>query len=249
MCSSREGRVSVTEESTPQNQGSHKRGLLTFAAALVVFAGAAYGLYATNTWPFSATVTPVEQPAEQSETPEATAPEATKPAVPAAIQEEIYRQQYASAAAIGDLVGGNWASFDMGQVASNAGDATLKFTATTTTGTTVGGTLGFVKNGDTWYLTSVTRDGLVKAAPAVAVDSAVVTTIVEQQAQNQELMTQMLDGQFKKATIGSIEKGSNTATINVTLSGGPAGEKKAQIVCISTTSGATTQWFITKVSL
>lgn len=224
------------------------RGLLVFAVALVVFAGAAYGLYATGTWPFSSEeLTPVEEPAA----PAPEAPEATKPAVtvPVAIQEEIYRQQYASAASIGDLVNGGWASFDIGAVTTLSDSATMAFTATTTSGSSVGGTLGFVKDGATWYLTSVTRAGTEKAAPNVAVDNAIVTTIVQEQAANQELIKQLLNGDYTKATIGSIDKGSNTATINVTFSGGSAGEKKAQIVCIASTSGATTQWFITKVSL
>ncbi len=181
--------------------------------------------------------------------PTASAP---KPVVPVSTapptleqQKQMYWEQVASQEQIGKLVRDEIASFALGSVTRVGSDANVRVTANYRAGGSLSGTMVLRDHSGAWYFKSITRDGRVASTPMGTADTAVMATIVSQQAANQDIPSNIISGGHTMMTIDSVTPGSGTATIGITLSGGSAPVTKGTITCVSTKIGGVTHWFIT----
>jgi hypothetical protein len=194
-----------------------------------------------------------------SQKPPAAAPAAATPSttaatprLPAEAQQRMFAEQVASRAALTELVGGQIASFELGQPVVTGDSATVPLTAVMTDGTNVSAALAFKKYQGTWYFFSLTRAGGAANRDTKSpggFDAAVVAAITEQQAQagTQELLTDgLLKGGYRTIKVDGVTMGPRTATVDVTLSGGTEPDSKGRLVCISKTDGSTTYWFVAR---
>lgn len=231
-----------------------RKGVMTaLLAILLVIAAIVAVAYAMEIGPFEgmggqqaeeteppATTPPAD---ETTDTPEP-APSATLPS--SAAQEVMYWEQLASYEQIADLVDDKFASFDLGEVATNSEGATVRVSAVYRDGGSLTGTLLMRKFSEAWYFAMITRDGNPTTTPVSgAADMAVAKAIAEGNAANQEIPVAILDGGYTKITVDKVSKGSGTALVDVTFSGGTLPETKGQITCISKEIGGTVKWFVT----
>lgn len=244
---------------TDENQAAadvskSRKGVMTaLLAILLVIAVIVGGAYALGIGPFAAPkaepadTTPVEPVEDETEAQESTgtpAPAVSLP--PGEAQEVMYWEQIASAEQLSDLVDGKFASFELGQVATNSATADIKVTGTYSEGGTLSGWLLLREYNDAWFFSMITRDGNPTTTPVSGTaDMAVARAIAEGNAANQEIPEAIVDGGYKKIAIDKVTKGSGTALVNVTFSGGSLPEAEGEITCISKDVNGVTKWFVT----
>lgn len=253
----------MAEEIQPTVEVSKSRKRIVFAVlAILVVVGAIVGIaFALGVGPFSApesesakTPTPstdtADQPAEQAPAPAPAPTPAAAVTLPSTdAQAVVYWEQVASEEQIADLVADKYATLEFSQIATGGDKADVRVKATYRDGKVMNGWLLLRKYGEAWYFAMITRDGHPTTTPVNGVaDMDVAKTIAEQQSANQEVMKALLDGGFTKITVNRVTKGSGTAMIDVSFSGGSAAESKGQITCISKTESGTSRWFITGFS-
>lgn len=230
-----------------------RKGVMTALLAILLVIAAIVGVaYAMELGPFAPPAAePVEeapeQPAEEPAAEETETPAPSITTLPSAeAQEVMYWEQIASAEQIADLVDDKFASFELGQKATNTETADIKVTGTYRDGGTLSGWILLRKYNESWFFARITRDGNPTTAPVSgAVDMAVAKAIAEGNAANQEIPVAILDGGYTKITIDKVAKGSGTALVDATFSGGSLPEATGQITCISKDVGGVTKWFIT----
>jgi hypothetical protein len=161
-------------------------------------------------------------------------------------QARMFWEQYDSNEQIQDLVEGRIAAFSMGSVTKSSSQANIGVTAAYSGGGSLSGTMVLRNYSGTWYFSSITRSGGGgPRPPRRPADTGVVSTIVAQQAQSQDIITGFIDGGYKRVEVHSASRGSGTATLDVTLSGGSLGRTPAQIVCVVKDLYGDKHWFIT----
>jgi hypothetical protein len=176
--------------------------------------------------------------------PDTSAAAVTPPS--ASEQYRMFWEQYDSDEQIQDLAEGRIAYFSLGSVNKTASQANIGVTAGYSGGGSLSGTIVLRGYSGTWYFSSITRSGGGGARPPRRpADTGVVSTIVNQQAASQDIITGFLDGGYKYVEVNSVSRGSGTATIDVTLSGGSLGRKAAQIVCVVKEIYGDKHWFVT----
>lgn len=246
---------------TEENQAAvdiskSRKGVMTALLAILLVIAAIVGVaYAMQLGPFAAPeAEPVVQTPEPAEEEvEEEAEEASEAAAPATVslpsleaQEVMYWEQVASAEQIADLVDDRIASFELGQKATNSDTVDIKVAAAYRDGGTLSGWLLLRKYNNGWFFARITRDGNPATTPVSGTaDMAVAKAIAEGNAANQEIPVALVDGGYTTITIDKVAKGSGTALIDVTLSGGSLPETKGQITCISKDVSGVTKWFIT----
>lgn len=195
---------------------------------------------------------PTKTADEPAETPPTPAPSTGTDTGSAAVpppgdaQARMYWEQVASQENIGKLVRGQIASFALGTPSNNGSTASIPVTAFYTDGGSLNGTMVLRNYNGTWYFSSITRAGGSGGAPSgVPADYGVVSTIVSQQATNQDIPKAIVSGGYKTMTVNSASGGSGTATLGITLSGGTAPRTSGSVVCITKTIGGKKYWFIT----
>lgn len=229
-----------------------KKGMIAALVAILLVLAAIVGVaYAMELGPFAPAESnePVQQtpPAddESDESTETSAP-ASVSLPPADAQEVMFWEQMASAVTIAELVDDKFASFTVTKVSSGTEAATVGITAAYRDGVTVNGSIVLRSYNEAWFVASMSKDGAVQATPvAGAADEAVAKAIAEGCAANQEIPAAIIDGGYKLITVDKVTKGSGTAMIDVTFSGGTATTTKGQITCISKEIGGVIHWFVT----
>ncbi|MCL4079020.1 hypothetical protein MX659_05390 [Coriobacteriia bacterium Es71-Z0120] len=173
----------------------------------------------------------------------------TSPAVspPTADQAaRMYWEQVASQEQIGNLVRGKVKSIRFGTVTVSGEAATVPLTVTYTDGSTLSGRMVLRKYGTAWYFSSIARSGNpLTVTTGKSADLAVVSTIVNQQASNQDLISGIVNGTYTSCAVNGVSSGSGTATVRITLSGGSAAPVAGRITCISKVIDGTKMWFVT----
>ncbi|MHB1340402.1 MAG: hypothetical protein ACYCX5_01405 [Coriobacteriia bacterium] len=173
----------------------------------------------------------------------------TEPAVnpPTADQaSRMYWEQVASQEQIGRLVRGEISRITLGTVSKSGSTATVPLTVSYSSGGSLSGTMVLRNYSGTWYFSSIARSGnSLSVKTGTAGDPGIVSTIVNQQASNQEIVTGIVNGTYKTVTVNSFSGGSGTQTINITVGGGSAPTTAGSIVCVSKTISGTKHWFIT----
>lgn len=158
----------------------------------------------------------------------------------------MYWEQVASQEQIGKLVRGEVSRFSIGSVAVSGDTATVPLTVTYTDGSSLSGRMVLRKYGNAWYFSSIARSGNpLTVTTGKSADLGVVSTIVNQQATNQDLVAGIVSGAYKSCTINGVSAGSGTATVKITLSGGSGSPVSGRITCISKVIDGTKHWFIT----
>lgn len=187
-------------------------------------------------------------PAPEADEPPAVQPAATPPGGQQVAR--MYWEQVDSQQQINKLVNGEISSFSLGTPNVGAQVASVGVSVSYKAGGSLGGSLVMRKYGTAWYFSSITASGgggtTAQRRPA---DQGVVSTLVSQQATNQNVILGFLDGGYKRVTVNSVSKGSGTATINVTLDGGTRPRSAAQIVAVSKNIDGTKYWFVTTFRL
>ncbi len=197
------------------------------------------------------------EPTEAAEAP-ATQPSGTTsggsstPAVTLPTSDQaarMYWEQVASQEQIGKLVRGEVSRFSIGSVSVSGDAAVVPLTVTYTDGSSLSGRMVLRKYGTAWYFSSIARSGNpLTVTTGKSADLAVVQTIVNQQATNQDLVAGIVSGAYKTCTIAGVSSGSGTATVKITLSGGSGSPVAGRITCISKAIDGTKHWFITSFS-
>jgi hypothetical protein len=168
------------------------------------------------------------------------------PAVSDAMRGSLFYEQISSQASITDLVNSEFTALTVDSVSTTADSATLRVTATHKQLSAYRGTLVFVRSGDMWLFKSISRDGVTGVLPThPAVDSAIVDAVIQQHVVNQAVLKDLFAGGYKTLTATGIQKGPNTATIQVTMSGGTKPDRKGDVLLICKNLEGTTYWFIT----
>lgn len=188
-----------------------------------------------------------EQPATQPSG--STSGASTKPAVTLPTSDQaarMYWEQVASQEQIGKLVRGEVSRFSIGTVSVSGDTAIVPLSVSYTDGSSLSGRMMLRKYGNAWYFSSIARSGSpLTVTTGKAADLGVVSTIVNQQATNQDLVAGIVSGAYKSCTINGVSAGSGTATVRITLSGGSGSPVAGRITCISKVIDGTKMWFVT----
>jgi len=227
-----------------------------FAAAFVYAGGMDYvtgllGGTPTNTTEQPTTPstpsTPTTTTTEPTQSVEPTAPAGPEGyALDPAAKARMFNEQVASRETLTELADGKFASITMGTPAVSGADARVPVTATYKAGGSFSGTLLLKKYENAWYFAAIARGGnSLSVKPAsVGVDTGVVDTIVADQRANQELISEIVSGQYSGLTLGAPEGGAGTKSIPVTMATG-SGSESGRIVLVSAKAGGKTYWFVT----
>ena len=157
----------------------------------------------------------------------------------------MYWEQVASQEQITKLVNGEISAVSIGTVTKSGSTANVRITVTYKAGGSVSGTMVLRNYSGTWYFSSIARDGNSLASrTSKPGDAGIVATIVSQQATNQAIPLGIINGGYKTITVASSSKGSGTATIGITLSGGTSAKTAGTITCVSKTINGEKMWFI-----
>lgn len=168
-------------------------------------------------------------------------------------QAAMYREQLQSQAQIIKLVDGEISAIGIGTSSSTASRANIPLSVSYKASSTISGTMVLLNTDGLWYFSSISAGGGSAAvAKPRAVDSGVVNTITQQQADPdcQALIEEgLIEGGFKSARVDGVSKGAGTATVNVTLQGGTLDRRSARFVLISKTDSGNKYWFLTRFEL
>lgn len=236
-----------------------KKSRIGILVALVVVVAAIAGVLAFGGWDYIsslfggkdavATVKPVDttpsKPADNTDT--TTTEPAKTPSVDPDAQARMYAQQLQSQAIIADLAAGKVSKINISAPKVASTGATTTIQAVYADGTTVSGTMSFVKYDEGWYFASIARDGSQVVSAVPAVDTAVVKTITDQQAEYQAVIAGLLDGGYKTITLSAPSAGEGTVTIPVTVGGGKLADHTGSVVLISKVINGSQTWFLTSL--
>lgn len=238
-------------------QQSTSRRTVWLAALAVVLAAAAFGV---AFYLFDGVTLVTELLAGQtSGQPSVTQPPTTpddKLVLPPGMPEEfalrLWQEQLDSQELIGRLVEGDITRLDISKVTSDTNEATLTVSVTLSDKTKVPGVIGLRKFGDEWYVAfaSQRRDGKI-ARPtsdlpeAEEVDIALLNTILDQQQQSQEVISEYLGGIVTSLTLEDPTPGPNTVTLAVEMQE-THGEGYARIVAIKSETAGRPRWFLAR---
>lgn len=238
-------------------QQSTSRRTVWLAALAVVLAAAAFGV---AFYLFDGVTLVTELLAgETGDPPSVTQPPATsddKLVLPEGMPEEfalrLWQEQIDSQELIEKLVSGDVSRLDISKVTSDTDVATLTVDVRLTDKTTVPGVIGLRKFGDAWYVAfaSQRRDGKI-ARPTSdlpepeEVDIALLNTILDQQQQSQEVISEYLGGIVTSLTLEDPTPGPNTVTLAVEMQE-THGEGYARIVAIKSETAGRPRWFLAR---
>lgn len=172
-----------------------------------------------------------------------------------AAQAAMYREQLQSQVQINKLVDGSVASIGIGTASASASKAVIPLSVSYKTDPPLSGTLVLVNTNGLWYFSSISaadHSGSASPVKPQNVDSGVVSTITEQQADPdcQKLIEEgLVEGGFKTARVDGVSAGAGTATVNVTLLGGTMDRTPARFVLISKVDSGKKYWFLTRFEL
>ena len=169
---------------------------------------------------------------------------ATTVQVPAEARERMYWEQVDSQEQIGKLVTGKVTSFSLAPQSATASEARLR--VSTQGEGPISGTAVLRAYDSAWFFSSITRDGNTSLGPAGRRgDTSVINTIVDQQAQSQDVIGAFVDGGYRTVKVNNVSMGSGTATLDVEFGGGSKPRRAGQIVCISKDISGQKHWFLT----
>lgn len=239
-----------------EQQGTSRRTVV-LAALAVVLAAAAFGV-AFYLFDGVALVTELIA-GEAGDPPAVSQPPATpddRLVLPQGMTEEfalrLWQEQIDSQELIGRLVEGDISRLDISKVASDTNEATLTVSVTLSDKTKVPGVIGLRKFGDEWYVAfaSQRRDGKIVRPigdlPTVEdVDIALLNTILDQQQQSQEVISEYLGGTVTSLTLEKPTPGPNTVTLAVEMQE-THGEGYARIVAIKSEKAGRPLWFLAR---
>lgn len=158
----------------------------------------------------------------------------------------MYWEQVASQEMIGNLVRGDITSVNIGSVTKSGNTASVRLTVSSKSLGSVSGTMILRDYSGVWYFSSITRDGSTGGSTSSKPgDPGIVSTLVSQQANNQAIVTGIINGGYKKFSISGVSGGSGTATVRFTASGGTSASTSGSIVCVSKVLSGTKYWFVT----
>lgn len=226
-----------------------------FAAAFVYADGMTYVnellAQVSPSSPGQAAVPPAKPSVAASSTASATATKtadasASLPAVSPQMRSRLFFEQIGSQVAIEDLANGEFTAVTIDSVSTAPDSATLRVTATHRQLPTYQGTMVFERVDGLWLFKSLARDGASQVLPTHPdVDSSVVDAVLQQHVANQAVLKDLLAGGYKTLTVTSVQKGPNTATLQITMTGGTKPARKGDVLLISKSLGGDTYWFIT----
>jgi hypothetical protein len=158
----------------------------------------------------------------------------------------MYWEQVASQEQIGKLVRGQVRSVAFGSVVLSGETAVVPLSVAYVDGSSMSGRMVLRRYGTAWYFSSIARSGnALTVTTGKSADIGVVSTIVNQQASNQDLVSGIVVGKYKTCTVNGVSSGSGTATVRITLSGGQEEAVAGRITCISKVLDGTKMWFVT----
>ena len=164
--------------------------------------------------------------------------------VPAEAKERMYWEQVDSQEQIAKLVSGKITSFSLAPQSATASEARLR--VSTQGESPISGTAVVRKYDGAWFFSSIARDGNASLGPAGRRgDTSVTSTIVEQQATSQDVISAFVDGGYRTVKVNNVSMGSGTATLDVECGGGTKSRRAGQIVCISKDISGQKHWFLT----
>jgi hypothetical protein len=173
------------------------------------------------------------QPAAQSNTPPSASDQPPANTLPEGVDEtfakRMFVEQVESKVNIQKLAEGKVKSFSIRSAVTTGGGVTeVPVTVTFSDNSSGPGALGMLQKGGKWFLQSVARDANVvaeesgahiAASAAMSVDEAVLNTMLEQQAANQDVISGIVDGTYTRFSCDRVTPGPNTASVEITLSG------------------------------
>jgi len=172
--------------------------------------------------------------------------------IPDEALEQMYKEQLQSQENLKRLVDGEVTTLELGTADVSGDTAYVPVTVSFTDGTRLSGQLHLERFSGKWYFYSIranaTRSDDVSYPDGI--DEDVVSTIVEQQATDasQDYINRaILQGGFDSGQISAVKKGSGTAKVELTLSGGPMDQEKSQFVLVRKVAEGSTYWFVARV--
>lgn len=221
-------------------------GGMRYVTGLFGGSGTGKGSPAASTPSVTPSTTTTKTAAPTSPAPPAVTPSAAGAALDPEARSRMFYEQIASRQTIAELAAGKFARFDLGKPVLSGADARIPVTATYGSGGSFSGTLLLKKYENAWYFAAIARDGnsLSVVKRNVALDLAVVDTVVSDQRDNQKLIGEIVAGTYDGLTLGSPQAGAGTTQIPITMQSS-SGPEAGRIVLISKKIGKTTYWFIT----
>lgn len=208
---------------------------------------------------------PVSVPQEPSIEPAAQSPEFAR---------RMYVEQLESKANIGRLVEGELDSLVVRKIAESDSGARIDLVATFKDGTYGDGVMVLMREGGDWYMASLTglranetggfADTVNDADSAEAsqspeaslemlgmstFDEGVLEALVAQQADNQEVLGDIVNGNYDSLTFGAPQEGPGTVTVDTMLAGEGSVESEAVVTLIQKEIDGKVRTFITGLTL
>jgi len=194
-------------------------------------------------------------PAGQSQSPAAGGgnSDASQLVLPPGVTEadamKMYSEQIESNEQIRDLASGRMRVLDLSDASEVDADASVKATATYDDGHTLVGTLDFKKFSAGWYFTSIKRNGVDYdqdfTAGAGRVDRGVLNAILREQSRNQDVVTEIVSGEYERFDVKSVRKGSGTSTVIGEMIDAQGVATKVEVIAIKKRIGGVDYWFLT----
>lgn len=265
-----DGAISTADE--PKRKSSKVTlAVLVFVLALVIFGAAFY--YAGGMELVQPLLGGLLSPSGTG-TPAASTPaSASVSSLPTGVDTDMIKRMYVeqieSAVNIEHLAAGQFKSITIDKVVTSGDtDADVAITAELKDGTKAGGVIQVVKRGGNWYFFSITglgnaggfsssintassketSEALASEASEAGVktfDADVMSTIANQQAANQEIMTGLVDGSVTKLVFGAPQAGSGTVSLPITVSGPKGAAYEGSALLVTKTVDGKDRTFIT----
>lgn len=195
---------------------------------------------------------------QPSTSPEVTSPPESEPSelsLPKGMPEDfalrLWQEQLDSQEVIGRLVAGEIASLELTGVEQDGDEAAIGLVARSKDGAAMRGKMGLRRYDDVWYASWVTAERDGSAPPPSTdlpgledIDVDVLNAVLAEQRKSRPVSDQMVDGSIMKLTVDSIDRGPQTATIHLSVTGGSV--RKADLVVIEQEVGGTTYQFLAR---
>ena len=171
-------------------------------------------------------------------------------ALPAWAVSTMYEEQLTSQAGITAMVEDTVKNFEFSAPAAAENGVQVPLKATYRDGKTHTGTISLIEIDGAWFFAGLDT-GVTKEVPATtAVDKSVVDVITKTQAtpSSQEALAAFADGTVTGMDVASVDRGDQTAGLNVVLHGGAYEGKRGRFVCVEKADGVDSYWFVTGFS-
>lgn len=160
--------------------------------------------------------------------------------------EQMYAEQIASQSSIKELVEGRIEAFEITKRLVGVDEAELELRVIARDGVVRQGVMRVVKADGKWYFASITPAGMENVSVALPADYdvGVLNTILAEQTEHADAVSKIVDGTYRKVTVGEPLPGYRSTVLPVIFTGGNVKAQTGEVTAIERIDGAKSQWFI-----